>query len=250
MEKQSVVEEIEIQNKIALLYDEKRYHSPHSLIYHRWWIEKMVSTIEGKEELILDNGCGVGISAKFIPELTSRLIGIDISKNMILTAKRKIPLLVLGDSHFLPFADSVFAAVISRSLLHHMQDPLIGVKEMVRILKPRGEIVLSETLSTPLSKPGRFFLKKFSGRFSKLHKNFSKDYLLNLLEPFFVIETVLPFGFIAYPLMGFPDIIDFSKLIPLPHKFCDFLIQIDEKITRSRIGQLLAWGIIVKGRKK
>ncbi len=45
---------------------------------------------------------------------------------------------VVGDGHALPFADSVFDAVISEAVLEHVSDPMQVVAEMYRVLKPNG----------------------------------------------------------------------------------------------------------------
>ena len=47
---------------------------------------------------------------------------------------------VVADGHDLPFADSVFDAVISEAVLEHVHDPQRVVAEMHRVLKPNGYI--------------------------------------------------------------------------------------------------------------
>ena len=50
---------------------------------------------------------------------------------------------VLGDISALPFCDNSFDAVINIQVLEHLKEPGIGIKEMARVLKPGGELILT-----------------------------------------------------------------------------------------------------------
>lgn len=91
---------------------------------------------------VLEVGCGAGGMAKAIkfyrPDLD--VLGIDISKGAISEAKRD-PHGVkfsLGDAYQLPFEDESFEAVLTFDFLEHLEDPSRSLREVRRILKPKG----------------------------------------------------------------------------------------------------------------
>jgi demethylmenaquinone methyltransferase/2-methoxy-6-polyprenyl-1,4-benzoquinol methylase len=52
-----------------------------------------------------------------------------------------------SDVNTLPFADEFFDAVISAHMLEHLPDPMQGLQEMVRVLRPAAPLVLVVTRS-------------------------------------------------------------------------------------------------------
>ena len=56
---------------------------------------------------------------------------------------RKVRFLVRDAGH-LGFSDDSFDAVVSMNALHHFRSPIAAVREMARVLKPGGKIVLSD----------------------------------------------------------------------------------------------------------
>ena len=210
----------------------------------------MVSMLNPRPGRILDNGCGVGIIAQFYPQLSARIVGVDLGRNMCVEARKGMSSVVQGDSQNLPFEDHAFSAVVSRSLLHHLPDPERGVKEIYRVLEPGGELIISDTLKSFVNTPVRFFMNRFSKRFSSHHKNFSKSYIHAILDPYFEIEKAQPFGIIAYPILGFPDIIDLAGSSFFSEKMCRRLIRLDEWLSGLAIFHPFLWGIILKGRRR
>jgi SAM-dependent methyltransferase len=57
---------------------------------------------------------------------------------------------VIGVGERLPFKDGVFDAVISIAVLEHVRDPFACAAEIVRVLKPGGELVCSVPFLQPL----------------------------------------------------------------------------------------------------
>jgi len=94
---------------------------------------------------ILDLGCGTGM---FLKELSTRakfVVGVDASLEMLKVAKSRAEevALVQADADALPFADGSFDAVVSVTLLQNMPDPAVTVRELVRVLRPSGVVVLT-----------------------------------------------------------------------------------------------------------
>lgn len=102
-----------------------------------------------KDEKILDLGCGTGYYLFLLSNLpiSLNLTGLDNDKKALDEAKttlkkRKIEF-VLGDSHTLPFKDNTFDKVVASEVLEHLVDDERALREIFRILKPNGIIIIS-----------------------------------------------------------------------------------------------------------
>jgi ubiquinone/menaquinone biosynthesis C-methylase UbiE len=104
--------------------------------------EKIAEIILGncaqKFENILVVGCGSGLEAAILAQrLEANVIGIDIEQNFDGEAA-KFADLEVGDATSLRFADSSFDFVYSYHALEHIDNPLLALKEMKRVLKNGG----------------------------------------------------------------------------------------------------------------
>jgi ubiquinone/menaquinone biosynthesis C-methylase UbiE len=98
-------------------------------------------------ESILDVGCGDGRLLEILKRDRRMLNGIDISSKMIKIAEKKLSdkaRLVVGDSEFLPWPDDEFDAIICAASFHHYPKPKAVLKEMVRVLKQGGVLLIAE----------------------------------------------------------------------------------------------------------
>lgn len=238
--------EISVQDAVSEDYETIRYIKDYSVIYQNLWFNDMTALITQKG-LILDNGCGIGYLAEFLP--TDNMVGFDISLGMLGKAKSRMNRLVRGDSQRLPFKDETFDVIFCRSLLHHLPDPCEGVYEIDRVLKKDGELVVSEPIQSVLSNIPRKLVKG-GGHFSDVHKDFKVRALIEMLRERFVIEDVRYFGYIAYPVLGFPDVVDPLRYLPFKKGIASFLIHVDQHISRIPILKTQSWGITIKASKK
>jgi len=238
--------EIAVQDKVSKDYENIRYVKEYSVLYQSSLLQTMVLSI-GKKGLILDNGCGIGNLIKFLP--TSDIVGFDISMQMLDKAKKKMDRLVRGDSQRLPFKDEKFDVIFCRALLHHLPDPYEGVFEMERVLKKDGELIIAEPIQSMLSNIPRKLVKG-SGHFSEIHKDFLKMELINIIQDKFRIEEIRHVGYIAYPMLGFPDVVDPFRYFPFKKQVASFLIDIDRLLSTIPLINTQSWGIIVKASKR
>ena len=88
---------------------------------------------------ILDVGCGEGATVRLLRE-TYRYdaVGID------LTAEANRPYLVRGDAAHLPWMPESFDAVMLECSLSRMEEPDTVLREIRRVLRPAGAILLSD----------------------------------------------------------------------------------------------------------
>lgn len=93
--------------------------------------------------LVLDVGCGPGLLLPFLPDC--EIVCLDFSLGMLeVIREKKFPcFLVLGDSDWLPLRDSVFDCVFSFTVLQNLPDPLASLREMSRVVKKGGKVVVT-----------------------------------------------------------------------------------------------------------
>ncbi len=95
--------------------------------------------------LMLDVGGGTGQKSFQMRELVSGILIADSSIGMLREARKKGSLLpVRSQAEQLPFDDDTFERVIMVDALHHVADYRVTAREMWRVLKPGGRIVIEE----------------------------------------------------------------------------------------------------------
>ncbi|HWU40338.1 MAG TPA: class I SAM-dependent methyltransferase [Candidatus Acidoferrum sp.] len=110
---------------------------------------------EKKARRMLDVGCGGGQSAIRLKELYPHLVlvGIDLSAEQIARAQdraRRKGLSIqfeVADAQCLPFPDESFDIIYSFGSAKHWPDPLKGLGECWRVLKPEGELLVADATS-------------------------------------------------------------------------------------------------------
>ncbi len=98
-------------------------------------------------ESVLDIACGTGVVARLAAQRghTGRLVGIDLNTAMIETARTKSADIEWfeGSALDLPFEPESFDVVLCQLGLQFFPDRPLALKEMVRVLRPRGRAGLS-----------------------------------------------------------------------------------------------------------
>jgi 2-polyprenyl-3-methyl-5-hydroxy-6-metoxy-1,4-benzoquinol methylase len=106
------------------------------------------------DSLVLDAGCGPGLVAEAFLKAGHRVVGVDLSSEMIARARRRCD--AFGDrARFdrLSVADpslrGPFDAAVSRYVLHHISDQAAFLARLVTLLRPGGILVLSDHTTDP-----------------------------------------------------------------------------------------------------
>lgn len=134
-----------------------------SLGIDRGWRRKAVEVLgRFSPREVLDVATGTGDFAILISRLLSpqKIVGIDISEGMMKVASEKVShltkeqctseiLFKKGDCTNLSFPDSSFDAVTVAYGVRNFQDLDAGLKEMLRVLRPGGHLLIVELASPP-----------------------------------------------------------------------------------------------------
>lgn len=145
-------------DKQASIYDTSNY-SHHA----RASYDAIVSEVQQLSyQTLLDIGCGTGeiLSRLYEHMPQAEYYGLDLSKNMITQAEKKLhghALLTQGDSASLPYEDASMDVILCNDSFHHYPLPLIVLHEIYRVLKPNGIFILSDLYAHPIE---RFFTNR------------------------------------------------------------------------------------------
>jgi ubiquinone/menaquinone biosynthesis C-methylase UbiE len=107
-------------------------------------IQFILDEIKIKRPLLLDLGCGTGISTRQLAKTVGMTIGCDIDGNMLNVAiehMQKDTAYIQGDAHRLPFSNALFDAVTIFTAFHWFADRA-SLKEIYRVLKPSGKLFI------------------------------------------------------------------------------------------------------------
>lgn len=105
--------------------------------------ELMLSAAEPQPgDAVLDVACGTGLVSRLFAGRVRRLVGVDITPEMAEQARGLLDELVIAPAEELPFDDGTFDLVVCRQGIQFMTLP-DAVREMVRVTRPGGRIVLT-----------------------------------------------------------------------------------------------------------
>jgi len=132
-------------NRNAIVYDLIEF--PVEKVLYSKWRKKYFSNLIGK---VLDVGIGTGKNIDYYNN-EAEVTGIDFSKKMLEKVKRKLKKsgrknisLKLMDVENLKFRDNSFDYVITSSVFCSVPNPIEGLKEIKRVLKPNGKLIMVE----------------------------------------------------------------------------------------------------------
>jgi SAM-dependent methyltransferase len=201
------------------------------------WARVLIDLARPKPgERILDVCCGTGVVARLIAPIVGRAgktVGLDFDAGMIAMGQR-MSLDVewrLGDLQHLPFADASFDLVICQQGLQFVPNREAGLKQIYRVLRPSGRIVLA--VWTDLSKsPAHAILFDVMG--ATLGVDMSKPPAWSLPDER-QLRTLVSSA-------GFSDIETSVKTLPAKfpsaRRFVELIVEGSSKITRQMLAQL------------
>lgn len=101
------------------------------------------------DDRLLDIGCGTGTLLGQIAREApgAQLAGVDLVPAMLDVARAKLPPgvpLQVARAESLPFEDAAFDLAVSSSVLHFVRAPEDALREMYRVVRPGGRVVITD----------------------------------------------------------------------------------------------------------
>lgn len=131
-------------DRISKVYD--WLEQPMEWMMFEKWRQEVSESLKGK---VLEIGVGTGKNIPYYPE-GAEVTAIDFSGKMLARAKKKaektgktVELLHM-DAQDMDFADNTFDVVFTTCVFCSVPDPVQGLKEIRRVLKPGGEAIMIE----------------------------------------------------------------------------------------------------------
>ncbi|HEV8203501.1 MAG TPA: methyltransferase domain-containing protein [Pyrinomonadaceae bacterium] len=106
------------------------------------FVEAICREVTDRRPRILDVGCGTGANLLMLAEYGDAE-GVDISEDALAFCReRGLDKVRLGAGEQLPYDDGTFDLVTALDVVEHMDDDLAGLREMRRVLRPGGRVLL------------------------------------------------------------------------------------------------------------
>ena len=114
-----------------------RYSEPLAVTFAQW-----CGVQPGHE--VVDVGCGPGALTAVLADLVGRdhVVAADPSAPFVEAARRRLPgvRVEVAPAEDLPFDDDVADVAVAQLVVHFMTDPVAGLREMARVVRPGGHV--------------------------------------------------------------------------------------------------------------
>lgn len=150
---------------------------------------RLFAKIQGRTLLV---AVGTGNDLKYLP-LACDLIAIDISPRMIQRARTKARReggnirMVLTDAQRLAFGDQTFDTVLTVCTFCSIPEPVEGLQELYRVLKPGGRLLMYEHVRSKIG-PFALFLDFMTFLTRKFGPDLNRDTVGNVLQAGFQLQ--------------------------------------------------------------
>jgi SAM-dependent methyltransferase len=96
------------------------------------------------QQRVLDVGCGPGALTGVLVERlgAEAVVAVDPSEPFVAAMRERFPEVELhhGSAEDLPFPDRSFVVTLAQLVVHHMTDPIAGIREMARVTSHGGTV--------------------------------------------------------------------------------------------------------------
>jgi SAM-dependent methyltransferase len=145
-----------IKSRVEPLPQEMQEHT-YPIMYEvegtHWWftgrrriiesfVAKICRELDATRPRILDVGCGTGANLELLGKY-GEAFGVDISPDALAFCRaRGLENVRQGEAEKLPYEDESFDLVTGLDVVEHLDDDVAGLKEMRRVLRPNGRVLL------------------------------------------------------------------------------------------------------------
>lgn len=208
---------------------------------------------------ILDVGCGKGellaeIAARYAPR---DLYGADFSTARVRDASRRVGLkvtLVEADiQKGLPFCEAVFDRIFCTDTLEHLKDPARGLREIGRVLKTDGRVILTAPNATGFAPfhrlgpliPGRWL----RGRLLPYEHPSNTDQPIDTCFVYSEIMKLVRAGGLEVEAMGGYRYFRYLQMLPVVRALYGWIYPGVERVLPKLAGERFAYILFLRCRK-
>jgi ubiquinone/menaquinone biosynthesis C-methylase UbiE len=154
-----VLQRVKVFDWLARIYDWKPAYPLAVRIYAGWRVSHarvmrlVAEMVAGVSGLLLDVACGPGTLGRRLARENREIYGIDVSWGMLRQGAALAGRKGMNAVHFaralaerLPFPDGCFDAALCGAALHLLADPLGGLREISRTLKPGAPLAATTVI--------------------------------------------------------------------------------------------------------
>ncbi len=150
---------------MALLSEERIQPSKNDLVF---LTQKKIYNFAKKysKSLVLDIASGIGYGAKILSKNAKKVMGVDIDKKTVYLANKRYGSnnveFIWGDAQKIPLSKKSVDNAVTIETIEHLKNPKKFVKELYRVLKPKGFVILSTPNGEYKEEKGQFHEKEYS----------------------------------------------------------------------------------------
>jgi SAM-dependent methyltransferase len=130
---------------LAAAYARVTAANVYNAAYERPAVQELLGDVRGLD--VLDAGAAAGEHSAWLVAHGARVTALDSSEAMVQLARERLgeaaTVLHADLAQSLPLADASFDLVLSSLTLHYLEDWLPALRQLARVLRPRGRLVLS-----------------------------------------------------------------------------------------------------------
>ena len=198
---------------------------------------------------VIDLGGNTGKFAKQIKSETNTIVSIDIDRAIMVGVDGvHLPGVtpIQGNILYLPFRDNSFDVVLARAILHHVPDNLdLAFKEIKRILKPNGQVLIEEPGAL---NPIAYIIRKAfpTSSHEESERPFKPSVLKEKTKMYFTINEIEYHWLLSYSLPHFISRLP-NKLKPITRKLLGMLVRMDNVLLKYKTFQPFCGYVFIKG---
>ncbi len=243
----SISEEIELQRQ--LVGGKKlRYSLDFSQYYHRWYNQVLLGLLAPRpESTVLDCGCGTGILLPALEESCKTVIGLDLSADNLSEARTvtRRAQLVVADMGRPPFLPGSIDRIVCRAAMYRLPEVRPALVRLFDVLRDGGDLVMTEPISD--SPVVRFVQIAFKRCATRTHA--SKEWIRMAEAAGFRTERWFPLGYLALPLLGYPEETHIMRFSPVQMPLARLLLWLDQRMGTIPWIKAQAWHGVFHFRK-
>ena len=146
--------------------------------HHR--LKEVVDSLIEKDDVVLECACGTGLLTQVIARKCKELTATDYSRKMLKKAEKNCASLsnvkyAQMDITALPFEDESFDKVVAGNVIHLLDDPLLALKEMNRVCKSDGVLIIPTYMNRNSNGETSGFAKVIGNAGADFKRQFTKE---------------------------------------------------------------------------